>query len=131
VPRPFPRRRARSTSGSRFAPGAAGATAVDQVALDYEAVDGFFAVVFTALDADRPSADVVVTPTRSTTVVAGTGPAGPNVELEQAGARLAEYPPTPRYEGRPYGPATIGEPVTMRVVVTKPTARVMLFLEWA
>jgi hypothetical protein len=108
-----------------------GATTVDEVSLDYEAVDGFFAVFFTALDADRPSADVVVTPTRSTTVVAGTGTAGPQVELEQRGAQLPAYAPTPRYEGRPYGPATLDEPVTMRVVVTKPTARVMLFLEWA
>jgi hypothetical protein len=107
-----------------------GATTIDRLAVDYAAVDQFCAVAFPPLAANATSPDMVVTPARSTTVVASADPTA-DVSVVQRGHPLPEYAPSTAVRGSSFGPAQLGSPVTVTLTPGEPVGRPVLFVEWS
>ena len=107
------------------------ATTIDELAIDYAGVDQFCQVMVPQRDANGPSPEIVVTPTRSTTVVAGVESSSAPVSVEQRGRPLPAYAPTTAVHGTAYGPAQLDAPVTITVTTGPPIDQTALLVEWS
>jgi hypothetical protein len=108
-----------------------GATTIDELAVDYVGVDQFCQVMFPQRDANETSPEIVVTPTRSTTVVAGVEASPAPVSVEQRSRPLPAYAPTSAVRGTTYGPARLGAPVTITLTTGPPIDQTALLVEWS
>jgi hypothetical protein len=104
---------------------------IDHLGLDYAGVDQFFLVRFPPLGPDAASAEVVVAPKRSTTVVAEAQSPGVEVHVTQSARPLGEYPPGPQYQGTMYGPVELGGPVTVTLTAARAVDRPSVVIEWS
>jgi hypothetical protein len=111
---------------------------VDRLTLTYEGADRFFEIATPSLGEGKRGPRVVIVPLQSEIVAAQSmrvvsrEPANAlRAEVEQRGRRLGALEADPRLHGQPYGPARLGEPVTIRALNrSRKPVRPALLLEW-
>jgi hypothetical protein len=119
-------------------PAGTSAASVDELTIDYEAVDGFFLLAFPPVEVGEGTPPIVVVPETSSTIeVDSYGDSrfrahhGMEVSVSQDGEALARHEPGDQTHGLPYGPAAPGAEVEITGRATEAFERPNYLVNWS